>query len=367
MTQKKFNRFLFRVDGSTKIGSGHVMRCLTIAEALKSRNVESFFLSRKLMGNINDIITKKGFKLIELPEPSSKFLRRESEPYHSNWREVSWKQDAEETISFLKQYGFNHLVIDHYGIWEPWEKMVRKYIERITVVDDLADRKHICDFILDQNLNSKDQKYIDLVPNGCKLLMGSKYALVRQEFRDYRKASLSRRKKKKTNKIMISFGGGDPKNLVPKILKSFLKNNISNDLEIDIILGPMNQNRDECYNLSNKLSNKINFFDYVDNMAKVLVDVDLVIGAAGSSSWERCCLGVPSLIFSLANNQDEIAKNLDLLGASILLNSSDIENNKLSKMINAIIYSNELLEMSERSSQIVDGNGVSRVVKIIND
>ena len=86
MIQKKFNRFLFRVDGSTKIGSGHVMRCLTIAEALKSRNVESF-LSRKLMGNINDIITKKGFKLIELPNHLQSLLE-ESEPYHSNWREV---------------------------------------------------------------------------------------------------------------------------------------------------------------------------------------------------------------------------------------------------------------------------------------
>lgn len=362
----KHNNYVFRVDSSYEIGSGHVMRCLALAEELRSRGSNCSFITRDLKGNINNLISLRNFQLLELAKPSSEYRNSKNEPKHSEWRQVSWEQDATETIGIIKKNNFDVLVVDHYGIWFPWEKYVSLNIDSVLVIDDLGDREHHCDFIVDQNLGSKDSKYYNLIPKKCHAMLGTEYALIRSEFFKYRKKSINRRNQYPTKRILINFGGGDPKNYIPKILKFINIYKFSEDITIDVILGPLNARKEECYNLAENIPNKVNFFEYAKNMAEILTNIDLVIGAAGSSSWERCCLGIPSIIFSLAYNQEEIAKHLSNSGVALLMQDSDIEDGTLTKKVTSLIGSKELIFMSRQASKLVDGLGVDRIIRAIN-
>lgn len=361
------SNYLFRVDSSNQIGSGHVIRCLTLAQGLRNNGANCTFLSRNLDGNINHLICKKDFQLIELPRPIIQYKNYDYNIEHSAWSEVSWEQDAEETINCIKKNNFNKLVVDHYAFSHSWETRVSKYIKDVIVIDDLGDREHFCNYLLDQNLGSSHSKYLNLIPKDCKTLIGTEYALIRPEFIEHRNESIDRNRSESSKRILINFGGGDPKNYISKILKSISVYKISTVIKIDIILGAINYNLDECYNLAKLIPNEINFFHYLDNMSETLIKTDLVIGAAGSSSWERCCMGIPSIIFSLAKNQNNIAKALSDSGAALLLDESSIENGRLIKEIERLINSNELLLMSKRASEVVDGCGVKRVIGALNE
>jgi UDP-2,4-diacetamido-2,4,6-trideoxy-beta-L-altropyranose hydrolase len=224
---------IFRVDASLAMGTGHVMRCLTLAQALKENGVNVEFICRKHKGNLIGKIFLNGFNVHELEvleEVDDKLA-------HSHWLGATQQQDADDCLDILKAKKTSWLIVDHYALDEQWQKRLKPYYEKLMVIDDLADRKHQCDFLLDQNFGRSSQDYKDLVPTSAKLLMGSKYALLRPEFGKYRQYSLNRRKDEKFKKLLVNMGGADTDNITGKVIERLQITKLPKDVEITIVMG----------------------------------------------------------------------------------------------------------------------------------
>ena len=357
--------YVFRVDSSSKIGSGHLMRCLTLAMALRDVGALCSFICRALKGNLNYLVVSEGFSLNELAQSGTGTKATyKNEPYHSSWREVDWEVDATETLSILSALKPQWLVVDHYGLWYDWQVAVGSDC-KIMVIDDLADRKHHCDLLLDQNLGSDKLAYKNLIPSGCKTLFGPDYALLRPEFKEYRAASLARRLDYGIKNILIKFGGGDPDNHLVGVLRALLSIDLPSNVTISVIFGSLTAINEEHKKLISQFPKAITSYGMVSNMAELLSESDLVIGAAGSSSWERCCLGVPSIIFPVALNQSGIAEQLSKCGAAEALTNEDLGNGNLGLLVDQMLQSQDLTKMSKTAATICDGNGLARIIGII--
>lgn len=242
---------VFRVDASFQMGSGHVMRCLTLAQELTNRGAECCFICRDFQGNLISLIEEKKFEVYSLPiEPPDPAIPMDLA--HSSWMETDWNTDANAVSTILKeQNSIDWLIIDHYAIDHRWEEQMRPFVKNIMVIDDLADRSHDCDILLDQNflLNSTD-RYNSLVPQTCKLLLGTDYALLKPDYAKlrerlpYREGTIQR--------LLIFFGGSDPDNLTERSLRALQSIGCS-ELEIDVVIGATNPHRIEIESLCNKL------------------------------------------------------------------------------------------------------------------
>ena len=204
---------LVRVDSSITTGTGHLMRCLTLANALKEIGHNVHFACRDLKGNINQLVTKQGHNLHSLPVPEEEFVSQLDDTTHAKWLEVEWQQDYKETFKVMQDIAgqIDWLVVDNYALDYRWESLLRQYVKRIMVIDDLADRKHDCDMLLDQNYYSdSNARYAGLVPFTCRMFLGPKYAILRPEFFQERQ-NLPQRNDT-VQRILIFFGGVDQSN-----------------------------------------------------------------------------------------------------------------------------------------------------------
>lgn len=357
---------VFRVDSSSIIGIGHLMRCLTLADELQRSGAVIHFICRDLPGNAIFLVEKK-YKIHLLPATSVKLILNNYE----TWLGATWQQDALDTQRVLVELAIKPdlLVIDHYGIDSRWENIVYESVKKILVVDDLANRCHLCDFLLDQDMYDDPQKrYISLVPTKCKMLLGPEYCLIRQEFAIQRKSLKAFREK--VERICIFFGGGDLTNETSKALKALesLRNNIS----VDVIVGTSNPHREKIASLCHRLPN-CTYYYQISNMAEVLSEADIAIGAAGTTVWERFCLGVPSIVHPIADNQIEGAYYLSShnLVVGILKNKvTSSEDYRIA--VNLLIGNTELRKQIHfRTLKLVDALGTKRVAdfllaKIVN-
>jgi UDP-2,4-diacetamido-2,4,6-trideoxy-beta-L-altropyranose hydrolase len=257
-------------------------------------------------------------------------------------------------------------VVDHYALDEKWEGYLRPYVKKIMVIDDLADRAHDCDLLLDQNFyENLESRYNDLVPPQCKKLLGPKYALLRPEFRKARKNL--RKRDGHVKRIMIFFGGSDPTNETTKALEAVRMLNRP-DIAVDVVVGALNPNKDKINELCAAMTN-ITYHCQVSNMAKLMADADLFVGGGGSTTWERCCLGLPSMIISTARNQDAIAVGCELSGIGIYIGESkEISFNRIKIEIEKMLLNqNALINMGKKSANMVDGKGADYVSSFLTE
>ncbi len=355
-----------RVDASSQIGTGHFMRCLTLADALKQRGAQIRFISRQLPEYLQGMLTEKEHEFMPLNSSPSKAatggLGLGLDLGHAHWLGASQHTDAQASIQALSGHIWDWLVVDHYALDARWESALRQRVKNILVVDDIADRQHDCDALLDQNLYvDMDTRYTGKVPAHCQLLLGPRYALLRGEFRQLRKQAKPR--SGPVRRILIFFGGVDAENYTGRAIEALAS--ISHDLHVDIVIGAQHPSRKQI-----ELACAGNgFLCYVQTsrMAELMAAADLAIGAAGVASWERCCLGLPALIVSLADNQIDIAKALDLFGACRYIGS--LETASASVMRGAIIdllnHQDYLEVLSEKSYSLVDGLGVDRLCQAL--
>lgn len=343
---------VFRVDSSTEIGTGHVMRCLTLAALLKEKGARVSFICRNLPYNLSNYIQSKGFPVYLLQKSNTATENLKKSNTHSDWLTVTWKEDAENTLEVLKSKKFDWLIVDHYSLDIYWESKMRPYTRNIMVIDDLYDRKHDCDLLLNQNICIGSFSYNGLVPLHCKIFHGPECALLREEFSRQR-----RRKRDGTIKrIFIFFGGSDLTNETVKAMKAFLTLN-KFDILVDVVIGKSNVNYEEIKKISESCRS-FTLHRQVENMAELMNKSDLAIGACGTTSWERCYLGLPSLVITIALNQEEIAEELGKLNAVKLLGKSStvtIENIaiELNHLFNNPL---EVREMSESSLAILENH-----------
>ena len=360
-------RLAFRTDASLDIGTGHVMRCLTLADALRERGASCYFVCRAHPGNLLDLIRQRGYEADALPlsedQTISDHAQSEPLPAHSSWVGTDWATDAQQTLAALGDVPADWLIVDHYGLDARWEHRLRPDCRRLMVIDDLADRSHHCDLLLDQNLGRRTTDYHDLVPAGCTVLAGPKYALLRPEFPALRPDSLARRASPQLKNLLITMGGIDKNNATLKVLDALRDCALPEDSRITVVMGVhapwLEQVRALAATLPWPTEVRINISD----MAQVMADSDLAIGAAGSTSWERCCLGLPTLLVVQAENQWAGARALQTQGAALLIGEPSVIQQKLAATLTPLLTERHLAEMSFAARAVTDGQGACRVVQ----
>lgn len=351
-------KFFFRVDSSVRIGSGHLMRCHTLAEELKQHGADVHFICRRYSGDLIDLL-RGTFPVQEL---SSAPMDRQSvsDKDYAAWLGVSQEEDAADTIVMLRDRRPDWIIVDHYGLDKGWETALRPYVKHIMVIDDLANRSHDCDLLLDQNfyLNMED-RYPGLVPSHCRLLLGPKYALLRPEFHNARKNL--RIRDGTVKRILVFFGGADLTNETIKTIHALKTLDLV--CVVDVVVGSSNPYKEaikkECHDLDN-----FNYYEQTDKMAELMVRADLAIGAGGSATWERCYLGLPTLTVITAHNQYATTQAISEVGGIVNLGWHGVLT--VSALINAIKTTldspSELNRMGTLAYQIIwnDQESVSK-------
>ena len=356
----------FRADASLQIGTGHVMRCLTLADALRARGTQSVFLSRDHIGNLHQVVESRGYPLLSLGGADEAATVPSTSSY-THWLGVSWQRDADDTRSRLAGLSVDWLVVDHYGLDAKWEQSLRSIGIRIMAVDDLANRNHVVDALLDQNLGKKEADYEARVPGCCRLMLGPHYAMLRPEFAALRKKSLRRRGQGRLRKILVTMGGVDLGNATGAVLEALNEWGPSTDLKVTVVMGQPSPCYDQVLQQVKHISFPTEVLLNVRDVAELMCDADLAIGAAGSTSWERCCLGLPTLILVLAENQHPIAKALDQTGAANLLDWRNLRESLATEMDRLVRNPTLMLEMSNAASKVVDGYGAERVARYLEE
>ena len=353
-----------------QIGSGHVMRCLTLAEALRAYGAQCHFISRAHPGHLLDLIRQRGFVVtalpVELPPlPANATVGSEhvKEPAHAPWLGCDWQTDAEKTRAILAKLQPDWWVVDHYALDQRWETALRPHYQKLLVIDDLADRVHQCDLLLDQNLGRKPQDYAGLMPAQCQVLTGPQYALLRPEFAALRAYSLQRRQQPELKRVMITMGGVDQSNATGQVMQALKGCTLPQDCRISVVMGSQAPWLPSVLALAQDMPWPTEVLVNINDMAQRMADSDLAIGAAGSTTWERCCLGLPTLLVLLAGNQIVGAQALQDSQAALLIGGvSDIAM-KLPLAINASASHHRLQQISTATAAITDGLGVDKVLK----
>lgn len=290
-------KVLIRCDASTRIGSGHVIRCLTLADGLARKGARVVFACLRQPGDLTQLIEQRGYEV-----------------HHLGDGLLSWEDDAERTATLAADCGgVSWLVVDHYRLDARFESRLQQQGLRILVLDDLADRHHDCDLLLDQNLcRDMEHRYDGLLPAACRTLLGPSYALLRPEFLQARRELQER--KGDFKRLLISFGGADPTNETAKTLVAlgFLGNH---GLLLDVVVGASNPHaislQADCAALPG-----CSFHTQIDTMAAIMSRADLAVGSGGATTWERCFLGLPSLVVVVARNQLLLTEAVTAAGAA---------------------------------------------------
>jgi UDP-2,4-diacetamido-2,4,6-trideoxy-beta-L-altropyranose hydrolase len=352
----------FRVDASAQIGTGHFMRCLTLADGLKERGAQSIFVSRDLPGHLRAMLNDRGHESASLDATVDKGVK--GDLAHGAWLRTSQAQDAADTLDALSGRPLHWMVVDHYALDGRWETMLRGSAAQIAAIDDIADRIHDCDLLLDQNLHADaDARYRGKVPDRCVTLLGPRFALLRQEFHALRQRV--RRRSGEVDRILIFFGGADADNYTGEAVAAIGGLGIAR-LHADVVMAASHPKGDEIAAQCTRFG-----FDYhrqTDRMAELIASADLAIGAGGTTTWERCCLGLPTLAICLADNQrDQIAAAAQE-GLLYAPESGDERMLMIQRHVTALIENRPLREMMSRAGmRAVDGRGVFRVVDELID
>lgn len=359
-------KFIFRTDASAQIGAGHVMRCLTLAEFLHSKGHQCEFICKDLIGNLSWRICRAGF-LCHLITENDKQLCNENklnEGDYSDWSDACIALDTRQTVEIVKNDKVDWLIVDNYFLDYRWETQLTNYVDKIMVIDDLANRRHCCDLLLDQTLDRNVSAYNGLVTNYVTMLCGSNYILLRPEFFEFREASLARRIVPVFKNLLVSLGGMDENNITSSILKILPEASLPQDLRITVLLEETAPWLSSVHKLASFLPWDTQVLSSVDNVAELMVQSDLAIGAAGTSSWERCSLGLPTILLVLAENQQEIARKLLHHGAVFSIDHVNNLDGELIEILSRIHEAPHLLaDMSKAASSVIVSNGLDALVK----
>lgn len=362
-------KFCFRVDSSNIIGTGHVMRCLRLAHYIKRYGHDVFFISRNHLGNINSRVSSRDIRVIEITKNVNlDFSDQESNLTHSHWLGTSWEVDAKQTENVLVEHGSDWIIVDHYALDWRWERYIKRRFNacKIMVIDDLADRLHQCNILLDQNINPKAlNRYTSLVPLDCTKLMGPQFALIDERYSQLHSAAINTKIEKIEN-ILVYFGGADIGGLTIKVIEALSKSSFtSSGRKLSVILQKETPDYSNVQNICDDYSFAL--YNYIEDFPTFLSKFDFIIGAGGSTSWERLSLGIPGTIYALADNQKEVSLELEKLATSIFLGTVEEFNpDRLVESLNRIFEDKKRYqEMRSRCLGVCDGNGIRRVYAIL--
>jgi UDP-2,4-diacetamido-2,4,6-trideoxy-beta-L-altropyranose hydrolase len=353
-------RVAIRVDASAAIGSGHLMRCLALADELRARGAATRFVCRHLPDGLAARLAASGHGVARLPAgPPAR--PPDLDLAHATWLGVSQADDAAATLAALSDApAWDWLVVDHYGLDARFERPLRRVVRKILAVDDLADRPHDADALLDPGrLGEADAaRYAPLLPPSCRRLLGPSYAILRREFREARG---ERRAPSTAPRVNVTFGGIDAGGTTLRALRALEIAGIDG-LLADVVIGGANPHRAAIADLCARLPGTTLHVD-TPEMAGLFRRADLALGAGGVTSWERCCVGLPSIVASIAENQRGVCRALAAARAAIDVGDMDrVSPGALADLLRRVISRPSLLaRIGRRAAALVDGRGAERV------
>lgn len=308
---------LFRCDASVTIGTGHVMRCLTLADEMAGRGAECVFVSAP---GTRDLVPALPYAVL----PPEKL-----------------------------PFGAALAVIDHYGLDAAYEALVRSQTSAVMSIDDLPNRRHHCDLLLDQTHGRRAEEYRGLVPVTCITLAGAGYALLRPQFASARDSSLARRDGR-LKRLLVTLGGTDPDDVTGRVLDCVAASGL--DLDVDVVMGAKAPHLDSVRAQAAALG-KARVLVGIGDMAGLMAQADLAIGAAGTTTWERCCLGLPTLMLVIADNQKDIARLVIQAGAALAAAPHTIAG----QLRDLAADPQGLRALSTAAASVCDGRGAARI------
>lgn len=359
------SKIVFRVDASSQIGTGHVMRCLTLAEGLRASSASCHFICRSHDGHLGERILAKGHELTLLPAPAMEWKRRATKGGHADWLGASWEEDARQTNDALHGKFPDWLIVDHYALDAQWEGALRGTTNRLMAVDDLADRRHDCDLLLDQNwfAGHTAVRYQGLVPSACLTLLGPRYALLNSEYGQLR--ALMPPRDGRVGRILVFLGGSDPTNETAKVMRALSEPAFAH-LLIDVVIGVNHPDPDGVQ--ATALEHPaVTVHRELPSLAGLMARADLMVGAGGSTTWERMSLGLPCVVISIASNQTPTnvalaeAGLIEFVGEMEVLNASDIA----AAIKRCLLSCSALRERSAMMQALVSVDGVAQVREIL--
>ena len=345
--------FAIRVDGSIEMGIGHVLRCVTLGRKLSEYGIDCIFFTRRITNNLKNFVSKD-FEVVTLDCQDPFF---EAGDEYSRWLGVRQKIDAEDFISKISTKQISCVVVDHYGLDADWEKIVRNKICNLIVLDDLANRKHDCDMVIDQSIRSGVDPYEKLVPEGCSKLLGPRFALLGNLFK------ISPKRNTNDYSIFINFGGTDKDNFTLHVLTLLESTSIPDQLPIKIVIGKDYQFKSALEEIIKISRFKINLVQNPSNIAFEISECNFSIGAGGGSLLERSVLGVPSILYATAKNQKHICLEYQRRRLGFFLEKDDVDEvNKLNTAVQFFLNGVNLKDKARRNKDFVDVRGVDRIV-----
>ena len=362
-------KIAFRADASIQIGTGHVMRCLTLAEELRRQGHECLFICRAHEGHLGDLISQKGFELHLLANPEPQEAPDDCGPKlaHAEWLGCTWQKDAEQVKAILNQQKPSWLVVDHYALDASWEREVASAVGQIMVIDDLADRAHQADMLLDQNvLNCEmEERYRKRLNSECILFLGPRYALLGQEYSFLANALPERNGE--VSRALVFVGGSDPHHLTERYLKALSVPEFRHSL-VDGVIGKNHPAPEAVTELVSRRYGTT-LYSGLPTLAALMVRADLMLGAGGATNWERMCLGLTSVVVSVARNQDQINSELaDQALIHFLGKAETTAVGAIQTVLSSVLSDTSAnLVHSKAMRQVVDGRGAERVALLMQE
>jgi len=332
---------VFRVDSGPEIGVGHLMRCLIIADKLLINGSDCVFVMTQVSEENKKLIEKKGHCVAKI-------------------------KNEEEYYSLLVFHQPEWLIVDHYKLDCKFELSSRNYVKKILVIDDLADRCHDCDILLDQNPFRLMEEYFSLIDNdSVTYCLGNKYSLVSSGFIKKRRDICSLKETIRMNYGLISLGGSDPKNITMELLYAIERIDSLRHTTWYVVAGINNKNwkKIESYCLASDLN--IVFKKNIENIENIMHKVDFSIGGMGMMVWERACIGLPSLSIKIADNQSSSVMIVNKYKLGEVLDISDISSEKIDEKITNLRMNYR--EYIENGFELIDGMGVDRLINVMNN
>jgi len=355
-------KVVFRVDSSLQIGMGHISRCLSLADALSSKGVDCFFICNAFEGNSIDTVVSRGYPAYAISNGSKFSARFKSKIPNGECDVIEREVDAIQTRDVLSKINPDWIVVDHYQIDVNWEKMVKLQCRRLMVIEDMPNRPHHCDLLVDHNAKRNACDYRLLIPDQSKILLGLDYLLISQEYEKYRMESLFNKNLGLLNKILISMGGGDSSNITSEILDAIDAICSTFDIKLSVVANSKSEGIDNLLLRIKQMTCDVEIYLDMPNLTKLMADSDLAIGGAGVSAWERCIMGLPSIVCVLADNQKFIADALESSGAAKIVQGGSIKRDigQILRELKLDEYS--LKHMGNNAASMVSRSGVGRVV-----
>jgi UDP-2,4-diacetamido-2,4,6-trideoxy-beta-L-altropyranose hydrolase len=327
-------KVLFRLDASDQIGTGHLMRCLVIADALQEHGITSSFLCYPLPTRLQQLVQDKQHQLI-------------------------YPTDENNEFKLIDQLQPDWIIVDHYELDANWERKAKPLTQALLVIDDLADRAHFADYLLDQGPQRTPKDYANLINPECRLLLGSNYALLRKEYRQLQRTSCQT-----WQKGLICFGGADPAHATLSTVKSLDKMEHTHQLSWTVIAGAANPDWPLLQQWQTETGINVTLLHHHSDMARLMSEHDFSIGAAGGMTWERCCIGLPSIVIPIAENQKF---NNDVLAHFQLCERLALPDLAMPEKLAAALQDLKINadKYFSRGQAFIDGNGVPRLIDFI--